>query len=450
MCKMEPPKKLYKGMAFTIVLLSSLWLVACGGGSSRSDNNDTNNTPNVGGNGTDTVDSSGPLGFDAEGNLLHTTIPSVSELTTDANYQGFLFYSVAAKNNSSPDKYTLKAVNPSLFPITSEIITTNIQKMDFTSVDTVYSFPAANISNGKLSGYSIDRMMFLKKTGTSSFDTRVVSSTGTWPPTPQTLTLSSGQDMPGMVVNYAFQHNLIEPQNSTFSYVDNSSDFNRYITTINPNNNTDKHLNKKLTPIASLVTAETHSPNGWIVGDFSSSNSKLYEYSNDGSLRGELTNNGVAIENVVTSGDTKAIPGTVFADGSQLLAIHQIDQNVDPIEVIRGKRQGADDYLIKPIDYDLLLATVEARLRQVGRIQECIAQTPHLIDAEKLVSLYGLTPTEVRVTLALSDGLAIADVAKAMNVARTTAVFHLRNIFQKTAVSRQAELVALVMKTCLQ
>src|SRR5690554_1220132 len=107
----------------------------------------------------------------------------------------------------------------------------------------------------------------------------------------------------------------------------------------------------------------------------------------------------------------------------------------DPIEVIRGKRQGADDYLIKPIDYDLLLATVEARLRQVGRIQECIAQTPHLIDAEKLVSL---------------DGLAIADVAKAMNVARTTAVFHLRNIFQKTAVSRQAELVALVMKTCLQ
>ncbi len=332
MCKMEPPKKLYKGMAFTIVLLSSLWLVACGGGSSRSDNNDTNNTPNVGDNGTGTVDSSGPLGFDAEGNLLHTTIPSVSELTTDANYQGFLFYSVAAKNATNFDKYTLKAVNPSLSPITSEIITTNIQKMDSTSVDTVFSFPAANISNGKISDYSIDRMMFLKKTGTSSFDTRVVSSTGTWPPTHQTLTLSTGQDMPGMVVNYAFQHNLIEPQNSTFSYVDNSNDLKRYITTINPGNNTDKYLDKKLTPVASLVTAQTHSPNGWIVGDFSSLNSKLYEYANDGSLRGELTNNGVAIENVVTSGDTKAIPGTVFADGSQLLAIHQIDQNVDPIE----------------------------------------------------------------------------------------------------------------------
>lgn len=122
----------------------------------------------------------------------------------------------------------------------------------------------------------------------------------------------------------------------------------------------------------------------------------------------------------------------------------------DPIEVIRGKRQGADDYLVKPIDYDLLLATVEARLRQVGRIQAGIAQTPNLIDEEKLSVEYGLTPTEVRVTLALSEGLSVAEVATKMSVARTTAAFHLRNIFQKTGVNRQAELVALVMKTCLK
>lgn len=38
--------------------------------------------------------------------------------------------------------------------------------------------------------------------------------------------------------------------------------------------------------------------------------------------------------------------------------------------VIKGKRAGADDYLVKPIDYDLMLATVEARLRQVSRIDD--------------------------------------------------------------------------------
>lgn len=34
----------------------------------------------------------------------------------------------------------------------------------------------------------------------------------------------------------------------------------------------------------------------------------------------------------------------------------------DPGEVVEGKRLGADDYLVKPIDFDLLLATIEARL----------------------------------------------------------------------------------------
>ncbi|MCV2892738.1 response regulator [Lentibacter sp. XHP0401] len=41
----------------------------------------------------------------------------------------------------------------------------------------------------------------------------------------------------------------------------------------------------------------------------------------------------------------------------------------DPREVIEGKLLGADDYLVKPVDYDLMLATVAARLRQVSRIR---------------------------------------------------------------------------------
>lgn len=41
----------------------------------------------------------------------------------------------------------------------------------------------------------------------------------------------------------------------------------------------------------------------------------------------------------------------------------------EPRAVIEGKLLGADDYLVKPVDYDLMLATVEARLRQVNRIR---------------------------------------------------------------------------------
>ncbi len=38
-------------------------------------------------------------------------------------------------------------------------------------------------------------------------------------------------------------------------------------------------------------------------------------------------------------------------------------------EIISGKRAGADDYLVKPIDFDLMLASIEARLAQTRRMR---------------------------------------------------------------------------------
>lgn len=251
----------------------------------------------------------------------------------------------------------------------------------------------------------------------------------------------------------------------------------------------------------------------------------------------------------------------------------------DREHIIHGKSAGADDYLVKPIDYDVLVATVKARLAQVQRMRnagsagfeqerkalmelaaketddaikaigstldrmaagvilleigdtvkfmnstardiiaeadgiawgntglrgaippatQLLKQTladvsngptasrtitmprslrlPLLVEVNSLRSkerasplsaaifivdperrsplspqvaahLYGLTPTEARLAAALTDGKRLDEIGNEMGVAQTTITFHLQNIFRKTQTSRQADLVALLMRS---
>jgi DNA-binding CsgD family transcriptional regulator len=61
-----------------------------------------------------------------------------------------------------------------------------------------------------------------------------------------------------------------------------------------------------------------------------------------------------------------------------------------------------------------------------------------------LAKAYRLTPTELRVLLAIVQVGGIPETAVAMGVAETTVKTHLRRLFDKTGASRQADLVKLV------
>jgi DNA-binding CsgD family transcriptional regulator/PAS domain-containing protein len=64
---------------------------------------------------------------------------------------------------------------------------------------------------------------------------------------------------------------------------------------------------------------------------------------------------------------------------------------------------------------------------------------------EAIAKAYRLTPTELRVLLAIAEsGGGTRDIARALGIAETTTKFHLRQLFEKTGVKRQAELVKLV------
>jgi DNA-binding CsgD family transcriptional regulator/PAS domain-containing protein len=62
------------------------------------------------------------------------------------------------------------------------------------------------------------------------------------------------------------------------------------------------------------------------------------------------------------------------------------------------------------------------------------------LSAEATLSLFGLTPAEVRLALLLSEGKSLKDAADWLGVATSTVRTQLKSIFRKTNTSRQSEL----------
>lgn len=65
---------------------------------------------------------------------------------------------------------------------------------------------------------------------------------------------------------------------------------------------------------------------------------------------------------------------------------------------------------------------------------------------EELRTLFGLTPAEIRLATAMFDGLSLREAADSFGLSVNTVRFQLARIFDKTGVTRQAELVKLMMR----
>ncbi len=64
-----------------------------------------------------------------------------------------------------------------------------------------------------------------------------------------------------------------------------------------------------------------------------------------------------------------------------------------------------------------------------------------------LRQLYGFTAMEAQVANLLMEGNSLEDCCAELGIRRTTVRMHLRNIFAKTGVRRQGELVSLLLKS---
>jgi DNA-binding CsgD family transcriptional regulator len=75
-------------------------------------------------------------------------------------------------------------------------------------------------------------------------------------------------------------------------------------------------------------------------------------------------------------------------------------------------------------------------------VRRAVLESPSPPDV--ISNAYNLTPTELRVLMAIVEVGGVPEVAGALGIAETTVKTHLSRVFQKTGAVRQADLVKLV------
>lgn len=71
------------------------------------------------------------------------------------------------------------------------------------------------------------------------------------------------------------------------------------------------------------------------------------------------------------------------------------------------------------------------------------------VESDFVRQIFDLTPAEAAVTRRLAAGLSLEDAAASLDISRNTARAHLRSIFSKSGITRQTELVRLVLNSAV-
>ena len=108
-----------------------------------------------------------------------------------------------------------------------------------------------------------------------------------------------------------------------------------------------------------------------------------------------------------------------------------------------GMNLGADDYLVKPVEPEQLLASVRARLR---RMESVAGARPTEPASPKQLEGLGLTPREAEVLFWVAQGKTNPEIATITGVQLTTVKKHLESTFTKLGVENRTTAAALALE----
>jgi DNA-binding NarL/FixJ family response regulator len=112
-------------------------------------------------------------------------------------------------------------------------------------------------------------------------------------------------------------------------------------------------------------------------------------------------------------------------------------------DVRSGMNLGADDYLVKPVEVDDLLAAIEARMKR--KEQLIPAPKPRVEPSPALLVPLGLTEREAEVLFWLAQGKTNPELCILLGVQLTTIKKHLESIFQKLGVENRTSAAAIAL-----
>lgn len=123
--------------------------------------------------------------------------------------------------------------------------------------------------------------------------------------------------------------------------------------------------------------------------------------------------------------------------GALLPVIFVSGARTEPHDRVAGLLLGADDYLVKPIDPDELVARVRRSLRPRGEPPE------HGSD----LGLQLLTTRECEILSLLAEGKSSGEIARELVISTRTVGAHVQHILLKLGVHSRAQAVALARRT---
>jgi DNA-binding NarL/FixJ family response regulator len=120
--------------------------------------------------------------------------------------------------------------------------------------------------------------------------------------------------------------------------------------------------------------------------------------------------------------------------------------NGEMTDLRMGMNLGADDYLVKPVDPEQLLAAVRARLKRVESAPAGKGGKPTEPASPQQLEPLGLTPREAEVLFWVAQGKTNPEIATITGVQLTTVKKHLESIYTKLGVENRTTAAALALE----